>query len=72
MIANTRRAGIVTIALAAVLVGVAGPASADTPASGSSSITSMSSSNGTTPLGNFWSTIVQTLSVAFGSSSSSS
>ncbi|AYF74838.1 hypothetical protein D7D52_14260 [Nocardia yunnanensis] len=69
MIHNTRRAGFVTLALAAVLIGVAGPATADTPSgSATSGSSSISSSNGTSPLGNFWSTIVNSISVALGSS----
>ncbi|MFE3189780.1 hypothetical protein ACFXHA_12280 [Nocardia sp. NPDC059240] len=69
MIQNTRRAGFVTIALAALLVGAAGPALADTP-SGSSTTgsSSLSSSAITTPLGNFWTQIVNTVGVALGSS----
>ncbi|MCU1648103.1 MAG: hypothetical protein JWN03_8378 [Nocardia sp.] len=69
MTSTTRRAGLAAIAIAAALVTVAGPASADTtPTSGSSSLTTMSSSNGTTPLGNFWTTIINTIGVAAGSS----
>ncbi|APB00182.1 hypothetical protein [Nocardia seriolae] len=69
MIHNTRRAGFVTIALAAVLVGVAGPATADTPSgSGTTGSSSMSSNIANTPLGTFWTTIVNNIGIAFGSS----
>ncbi|MEC3954184.1 hypothetical protein VMT65_14185 [Nocardia sp. CDC153] len=67
MIHNTRRLGFALVAFAAILVGAAGPALADS-GSASSGSSSASSSIATTPLGQFWAQIVNNLGVAMGSS----
>ncbi|GAB0105028.1 hypothetical protein JMUB6875_40060 [Nocardia sp. JMUB6875] len=68
MIHNTRRAGFAAIAFAAILVGAAGPAAAADTGSTSTGSSSLSSSIVNTPLGTFWTQLVNTLGVAFGSS----